>query len=154
MDLKQLQTKYAELEKRYGLPSFSAINEDFNIEKIRRGEILLARVIRKTAMDKIVSYIGFIEMLLNPMNAPRMYLVYIKQMTSEDRKLIEELYSKLSDLMLSSFKLDIVYSEKDEAEMIRRICDEWNKLKPSVMQLMENIQKPASSATKEKSYFG
>ncbi len=154
MDLKQLQAKYAELEKRYGLPSFDKLNEDFNIEKIKRGEILLARVIRKTAMDKIVSYIGFIEMLLNPMNAPRMYLVYIKQMTSEDRRLIEEIYSKLSDLMLSSFNLDVDYSEKDETEMIKRIYEEWNKLKPSIRKLMDSIQKPASSATKEKSYFG
>lgn len=154
MDLKEILERYSELEKRYDLPSFERLNSIFDIEKIERGELALARTIRKIMMEKIINSVGFTEMILNPMNAPRMYLVYIKQMTVDDRKIIEEIHSRFADLVLLSLRLEVEYFEKDEAEMIKKIYDVWNSTKPSFIKMIEGMQKPASSATKEKSYFG
>jgi ABC-type transport system involved in cytochrome bd biosynthesis fused ATPase/permease subunit len=105
-------------------------------------------------MEKIVNSMGFMETLLNPMNAPRIYLVYIKSMTQEDKNEIEKVYSSLADLVMGSFKLEIDYSEKEEAEMIKAIVKEWNSVKPSFRKIIASMQNPVSSVTKEKSYFG
>ena len=154
MNLAELKKNYAVFEKKYKLPSFAELNENFEIEKIRKGRETLARTIRKTMMEKIINSLGFVEMLLNPINAPRIYLVYIKSMNSEDKKEIDKIYSSLSVLVIGSMKLEIDYSEKDEADMIKHIAKEWNSIKPSFRKVIKNMQNPVSSAPKEKSYFG
>jgi len=154
MKLEELKKSYSILEKKYNLPSFSELNEGFGIEVLRKGEELLLRSIRKTMLEKIVNSLGFAEMLLNPANAPRMYFVYLKSMTAEDKKDIEKIYSVLSDIVLASSKLEIEYSEKGEAEMIIRIVKDWNSIQPLFIKVIEHMQNPVHSPAKEKSYFG
>ncbi|MEM4259403.1 MAG: hypothetical protein QXS38_01400 [Candidatus Pacearchaeota archaeon] len=155
MDLTDLKKRYAVLEKKYKLPDFKELNENFEIEKIRKGQETLLRTIRKTMMEKIINSMGFIETLINPINAPRIYLVYIKSMSSDDRKDIEKIYSSLSDLVIGSLGLEIDYEEEREAEMIKRIAKSWDSIKPLFRKIVKNMQKPvSSSSSKEKSYFG
>jgi hypothetical protein len=154
MNLKELKKKYAELTGKFKLPSFSELNENFEIEKIRRGEETLLRTVRKTMMEKIVNTMSFLEFLLNPINAPRVYLGYVKSMTQEDRREIDGVYGKLADIMLGALKLEIDYSEKGEAEMINTTLKIWNETKPGMRKIMVDIEKPASFEKKERSYFG
>jgi hypothetical protein len=154
MNLKELKKAYEILQEKHKLPSFSELNENFEIEQIRKGEETLLRTIRKAMINKVANSMNFLEIILNPMNAPRLYLVYIKSITQEDKKEIEKLYSALSDLAIGSLKLEIDYSENEEAEMIKKIFKEWNSVKPEFRKMIVNMQKPASSIGKEKSYFG
>ena len=89
MDLKELKKHYEILSKKYKLPSFKELNEDFDIEKIDKESDILLKVVRKVMMEKIVNSLGFIEMLLNPMNSPRMYHAYLNSMSVEDKKAID-----------------------------------------------------------------
>jgi hypothetical protein len=154
MGLKELKKMYSELAGKFKLPSFTELNENFEIEKIRKGEDTLLRTVRKTMMEKIVNTMGFLEFLLNPVNAPRAYFMYVKSMTSDDKKEIDVIYNKLSDVMLAALKLEIDYSEKGEAEMITNVLKVWNDIKPGMRKIMKDIEKPNSFVAKEKSYFG
>jgi len=154
MKLEELKKNYSILEKKYKLPSFKELNEDFGIEVLRKGEELLLKSIRRTMLEKIVNSLGFVEMLLNPVNAQRMYLVYIKSMSVEDKKDIEKIYSVLSDILVDALKLEVEYSEKGESEMIIKTFRDWNSVKPLFMRIVKHMQNPVPSAPKEKSYFG
>lgn len=154
MKLEELKKNYSILEKKYKLPSFSELNEDFGIEILRKGEELLLRSIRKVMLEKIVNSLGFVEMLLNPVNAPRMYFVYLKSVSADDKKDLDKIYSVLADLVLASSKLEVEYSEKGEAGMINQIVKDWNSIKPAFVRVIEHMQHPVSSVQKEKSYFG
>lgn len=154
MDLKELKKLYGELAGKHKLPGFSELNEDFEIDKIKKGEDTLLRTIRKTMMEKIVNSMNFLEFLLNPVNAPRLYLPYIKSMTSDDKKEIDDIYGKFAEIALSALSLEINYSEKGEAEMIKRIAKTWNEAKPGFAKIISKVQKPAVYEKKEKSYFG
>ena len=154
MKLEDLKKNYSVLEKKYNLPSFKEINEDFGIENMKKGEELLLKNIRKVMAEKIVNSLGFVETLLNPMNAPRMYLAYVKSMSAEDKKELDNIYSLLSETLLASLKLEIEYSEKGEADIIIKMFKNWNSLKPQFVKIMEHVEKPASFVPKEKSYFG
>ena len=72
MELKDLKKEYSDLAEKYKLPSFKELNENFEIEKIDKDTEILLRDVRKVMMEKIVNSLGFLEMFLNPMNAPRM----------------------------------------------------------------------------------
>ena len=155
MDLKILKKEYDVLAKKHKLPNFHEINEPFDIEKIDRESLTLLKQVRKVMMEKVVNILGFVEMLLNPMNAPRVYLVYFKSMSAEDKKILEKIYSIFSDLTLASLECEINYSEKNEADIIKNIYNEWNNHTNDLNCIVANIRKPHNNdVQKERTYFG
>ncbi len=156
MELDKFKTEYETLAKRFSLPKFMDLNLDFEIDKFDGETDFLLRAIRKLMMEKIVNSISFLEMLINPINAPRMYINYVSSMSSEDRKVIEDIYSVLTELSISSLSLEIDYSEKNEAALIKETHQKWSSLKPNFKNIVSNIKKPNNikSVRKERSYFG
>lgn len=155
MELIEIKKKYLTIQKKYSLPAFDYLNQNFEIDKIDRETECLARLIRKVIMEKIVNSISFLELLMNPMNAPRMYMGYVRSLTQDDKKIIEDIYSVLGNISLASLNLEIDYSEKKEAEMINEISSVWESIKPKFRKILTDMKKPNSTlAKKEKSYFG
>ena len=154
-EFNQFRDQYNSLAKQYSLPFFNSLNNDFEIEKISQESITLLRAVRKVMIEKVFNILSFLEMLLNPVNAPRTYLSYIKSMTNEDRKEVEKIYSAFGALTLRALPLEIDYSEKREAEMIKDIQKIWSDAKKDVSKLLEQIAMPVTSlAKKERSYYG
>src|SRR3989344_9240740 len=107
MEVKELKKKFEELEKKYKLPSFAELDDNFEIHKIDRESDALLRAVRKQMMEKIVNSVGFVEMLLSGVNAPRMYFSYIKVMSQEDRKGLENIYKEFSEFIIFSLELEV-----------------------------------------------
>lgn len=154
MELKDLKKQYEGKAKQYSLPSFTEINESFEIEKINKETEIVLRVVRKVMMEKIVSSLNFTEMLLNPVNAPQMYFPFLKGITEEDKKSINKIYTSLSELSIGSLECEISYNEKSEAEHIKKIFKTWKDVQPDFKKIFDKIRKPNSAAKKDKSYFG
>jgi hypothetical protein len=155
MEVKELKAEYATLAKKYKLPSFIELNENFEIEKIDRESETLLRAVRKVVIEKIVNSLGFVEMLLNPINVPRLYVPFIKSMAQEQKILLDQVYWKFSELSTGSLACEIHYDENKEAELIRKTNTTWNEIKKDFGKLLENISKPKTQIEKkEKSYFG
>ena len=63
--LKKLKEEYSKIQKKYGLPDFDKLNEDFKIEKAAQTETeLLVREIRETIGETIENFLRFIEAIL------------------------------------------------------------------------------------------
>jgi hypothetical protein len=156
MEVEELKKEYFVLAKKHSLPDFKKLNEDFEIDKIERKSDCMLRAIRKAMMDKIINSVGFFDMLLNPGNAPRMYLNFIKNMNSDDKEIIGIIYAKLAELSLISLELEVEYNENGEAGLINKTFQEWVKIKPEFSKILAKIRKPSESDSirKEKSYFG
>jgi len=155
MELKELKNIYQIYEKKYKLPTFSKLNDQFEIEKIEKESEFMLRAIRKTMMDKIVNSLTFIEMIINPVNASRIYLPFIKSITPKDKENIDLLYDAFGELSLECLPLELESSEKKEAEMIKKIFSQWEKLRPKFSELLRKVYKPVNGESKkEKSYYG
>lgn len=151
-----MKREYEKLAKKYDLPSFEKLNCDFEIDKLDKDTDFLLRAIRKLIMEKVVNSMSFLDMLINPVNAPRMYLPYIRVMSADDRKTIDEIYSALADLSVLSLDLEIDSNEKGEAELIKKVYDKWNSLKDGFRKILGNMKAPKNlnNNRKERSYFG
>ena len=96
MGLDTFKKEYEKLEKRYKLPSFKEMNEDFYIEKISETETdILIREVRRIIGDRLANYMRFIENLLNPVNVPMFVFSIIKTIDPEEKKRLQEIYKKL-----------------------------------------------------------
>lgn len=154
MEIEQLKKSYSGYEKKYKLPSFKELNENFEVEKIERESEILPRVVRVVMMEKVMATQRFIESLLAPQQAPRMLYKYIKSMSQEDRKNLDKLYDSFATLMLKSLSLDVEYKEDKECAIIKEIFSTWTGSKKMLHGIIENIQNPKDlEQKKDKSYY-
>jgi hypothetical protein len=156
MELKEFKSQYGSLASKYGLPDFKELNENFEIDRIERDVDFLLREIRKAMMDKIVSYIRLVEMMLNPSQAPPMFMMFVKNISEGDKKVMEAVYQSFIELELRSLKLEIDYVEESEAKAIKHIIDVWHGIKPDLRSLIGIMEKNwgGPSEKKDKGYFG
>lgn len=157
MGLEQLKKDYLALHKKYRLPSFQEMNEDFYIEKIAENETdILIREIRKMVGDRLVNYMRFIENLLNPVNVPMFVFSIIKLMGPEEKNKLSEIYKKLIKNEIKFVERDLEFEEAKEAEFIRESYELWQGIKKELAKIFEKVEKGWGTKTEEnsKGYFG
>lgn len=155
--LDTLKENYEKLKGKHNLPSFSQLNEEFEIERVADHETdMLLREIRKAITEKAVAFLRFLELVLNPTNAPFFMFAILKNLTASDKKLIEEIYQKLCEFEIKAISLDMGYNEKAEAEFIKDALKKWQGMHSEMKELGEVISTAwhASSEKKERNYFG
>ena len=155
MELKEFKKEYHKLEVKYKLPRFEELNESFEIEKLENDTEILLRVVRKNMTEKIMSYLSFVEMLLNPVNLPQMYVPFLKGLNAGGKERLNKLYGAYAELVVDSLENEIDYNEKREAELICKINKIWKDSVGDFKKILEEVRNPAdTSMRKEKSYFG
>lgn len=155
--LAKLKEDYEKLAKKYKLPGYKTLNEEFDIEKVQELETdTLLREIRKVMMDKVISYLRFAELLINPSNAPMFFFAILKGIDPSDKKLLEETYTKLGRLEIEVITVDNEYSEAGEAKFIIHVLCEWREIKENMKTVSQALQKgwDRKCEKKDKSYLG
>ena len=157
MEIKfNLEKEYKSLKIKYNLPRFEKIIQDFDVEKLYDKETsFLAREIRRIINEKITAYAHLFETLINP-TSPQMFVFQIlKNVSIQDREIIQNLYKTLSKIQLDTMKLDTIYSEKAEIVFINNTFKVWQKIKPEIYNLFESFEKKFGNGniSKKQSYF-
>lgn len=152
-----LEKTYNEFRQKHNLPEFKKLIQDFDgIEKIQDKEpIFLIREIRRAINEKITAYIQFLETLINP-NAPPIFIFSIlKNISTDDKNTIKEIYKTLSKSQIEIMKLDTIYNETVEIKFINNIFNEWQDIKPKIYKLIENFEAnfETDDTSKKSSYF-
>ena len=124
-DIKELKKKYGLLKNKYPLPSFKELDEEFDILKADSDSETLLREIRKVMILKFSAILNFVELLLNPTSGSMFYMFLVRGINGIDKKIMDELFEKLGEIELASFRLDINYSEKNEADFIKSEFASW-----------------------------
>ena len=155
--LEKLKKEYNKIQKKYNLPSFEELNEDFSIEKAEEAETdFLIREIRKFMADKFSNYLRFTETILNPVNAPMFVFSIIKTMGVEERKRLTEVYKKLAKIEVRLIELDVEFSEEKDAEFIKESYKQWQEMKRDILSSIGSVKKNWDSKFEvdKKGYFG
>ncbi len=155
--LEKLKKNYEVIKRKYDLPDFRELNEDFQIEKAAEVETdILIREIRKFMADKLGGYMRFIETLLNPVNAPMFVFSIIKTLGTEERKKASDIYKKLTKNEITLIRLDTEFSEEKEAEFVRYSYDLWKEIKRDFLVILDKINQnwDNKSEANNKGYFG
>ena len=140
--LAELKKEYSVLQKKYKLPSFSELNDDFDVEKLQGKETdHLLRIVRTVIIEKMSNVVRFLELTINPTetNQPMFVWAMLKNIKPDTRKEIEAIYKEISKIELSSLGLDMIYSEKEEAMFIAEASKVWNKEKPKIKEITNKL---------------
>jgi len=157
-NLEALKEEYKKLKESYSLPGFSELNKSFDIEEIDVESDFLLRKIRRVIVDKIGSYLRFIEIILNPSNAPMFFFNLIKKLDEDDKEILTELYEKLGKVEVGVIRLDLEYDESDEAVFVSKAYKIFNEdIKPKFLEVVDKLsngEHKKKAAEAKSSYCG
>lgn len=156
-ELNKLKKEYEKLGKKYGLPNFSELNEDFEIEKLQEKETdYLLRSVRRVMIEKIANIVRFLELLISPTEAPTPMFIFavMKNIDSETKKSMTNLYEELCSIEVSSLALDISYNGKEEADFIKQVSKIWNMHKPELRNITKKLSISGKKEKRDRGYLG
>ena len=157
LSLEKLKKDYKNIQKKYNLPEFKKLNEDFSIEKVAEIETEnLIREIRRHMGEKFSNYLRLSEAILNPVNVPIFIFSIVKTIKPEDRKRLTDVYKKLSKIEVKSIEREIEFSEKKESEFIKESFKTWQEIKKDLMEVIDTVKRSWDNKFEinNKSYFG
>ena len=154
MNIEKLKSEYSKYEKKYNLPNIDELITYFELEKTEEEIYLILRQIRKIMIEKVANAANFIEMLLNPVNLPRIYMAYVNTIDQKEKEKINKIYSEIAPIIVKSLESELEYNEEKEANLIKETLKSWKKVKEELISIIKNIQNPIESPKKSKDYFG
>ncbi|MEK6830468.1 MAG: hypothetical protein AABX77_00375 [Nanoarchaeota archaeon] len=154
--IEELKEKYEKFKTKYNLPEFTELNKLFDVEEISPETEFLLKKIRRITTERITEYLRFIDIILNPSNAPIFFFRLVKKLNINDRNSLMGIYEKLEKFELQAIALDIEYSEKKEAETIKEIFKVFdNSVKKDFLATIEKLNGEEENSKKiNGSYFG
>ena len=130
---------YAEKAKKYKLPSFKEINEDFFLQDFLNDRKFIPQqplgFVRARIVETFGSWINFLHGFIMP-NPQSAILMKDFECTNDDEK--KEIIEMIQDMMISQRETIIVGLEKDEkkdAEFIKKYFKFWHKTKPGLIKV-------------------
>ena len=154
--IQELKKNYNQLKIKHSLPEFTELNKLFDIEDTEIETEFLLKKIRRTISEKIAGYLRFIDVILNPSNAPIFFFKLAKRLDSKDMQTLKNIYENLGKFEIRTICLDIDYSEKNDAEFIKDIFNTFNKeIKKDFIVIIEKLNTEEENSKKiNGSYFG
>jgi len=157
INLNDLKEKYGVYRDKYDLPEFSTLNKLFDIEEIDVETDFLLRKIRRIISDRVAGYLRFIEIIMNPSNAPMFFFKLIKKLDTKDKETLTELHGVLGNFELEIVTLDLNYDEKNEAGFIKKITEMFDKnIRLKLLDIVGKLGNGEESkkTNNNRSYFG
>ncbi len=155
-NLEELKNQYNEFKEKYDLPEFVELNKIFDIEETDVETDFLLRKIRRMVSERIVNYLRFFEIILNPSNAPMFAFKMIKKLEEKDKQKLTEIYKKLGNLEFELIKLDLNYKEENEVEFIKKVYNIFINIRKDVLVIVSKMLNGRKGKKEEdkSSYFG
>jgi len=154
-NLEELNLEYKKFKDKYDLPEFSKLNEIFDIEELDVETEFFLRKLRKLISDRVAGYLRFLEIILNPSNAPMFFFKLIKKLDAKDREELTKTYEALGNLEIEVIKLDLEYSEEREVEFINRVVALFSQIREDLLKAVNKMTHSHDKKKREEgSYFG
>jgi hypothetical protein len=151
-----LKEKYIGLRKKYSLPDYKSLNQEFDIEDINSDSELILVKIRIKMYEKIDSYAKLIESMLQPdSNLTSLYEIHY--MTDEQKENAYALFKRLVKITRYSNLVSVDNKEDENAQFIKEAYKEWSAIKKDVknhIKRLVNVWKRETDIKDDLSYFG
>ena len=139
MPNKELEKQYNELKKKFNLPEFKEVDNEFELSDLEETNFLLRSIIRRID-EKLDFYTTMIEEILQP-DTSNLYAMHETRYFDENEKnMMYDLYRKLMDFNRQSIELSLQHDESNEVKFINNFFVEWNELKEELLKYAKKMR--------------
>ncbi len=139
MELKELKDEYEKISRKYSLPDFDQLDQEFEIRAIELNKFgVLIKAILRLITNKLNIFMNYLEPVITVPPQNLHALIEMKNISEEDRNKIFEFYKEISVLLHENLAVEL-RSEKDIAQQIKKIWKLWPKIKEDELHFLEKI---------------
>lgn len=156
-DLFDLEKEYNNLKKKYKLPDFEKLNNEFELSSYKDIDPkFLLRNIRKRIIEKVASIVRFLEEILHPSGQSIVIMNEIKFFDENKLNGINSLLKRFMLIARQSLVLDTGLNESENADFITAVLKEWPDLKKElrIIAIVLRDSWKEEEKTDTESYFG
>ncbi len=129
-DENELKKEYQPLQKKFNLPSFDSLENDFGMMDEETDKYVLSKIRRKMS-DKIDFYISVLGNIFEG-DATLSNIYESKVFDEESKTELFKIYKRLMRYGRDANILSLTYDERAEAEYIKEFYKEWQHLKEGI----------------------
>ncbi|MBW2995729.1 hypothetical protein KY332_00345 [Candidatus Woesearchaeota archaeon] len=133
-----IKEKYKELSKKYKLPSFNEINNEFEVSGIEKEDFLL-REVRRKIVEKIEIYSDLLHIFLHP-EASLCEMFECRAFTDEEKDKIFNVYKKLMFFNRYSIEVSIDEDNEKTAKFIKDVWKDWKDIKENILPTVKKVK--------------
>lgn len=153
---KDIEKEYSELSKKYKLPKFKEIDEEFELSSFDSEKFLLKNTLRRIA-EKLEFYIEIIGSLVHPDGTSISSMYEIRFFSDNEKNEMYMLFKKMMKYYRHVIELVLSNDGKEQALLLNEFFDEWmemkNRLRAYIGKMRESWEKE-SSIQEDLGYFG
>jgi|TARA_Y100000310_G_scaffold327902_1_gene395047 hypothetical protein len=154
--VNEIEKEYIKLCKKYKLPKFKDLNNEFEISRLDNVDFLIRNILRNVA-EKLEFYCNLINELLQPDTSSLSSMHEVRFFTDSEKNKLYNQFKKLMKTHRNIIRLVLEHDEKNQAKFLNSFFSEWLEIKK---QLINYLSKMKDSWDKETSmeeniaYFG
>ena len=147
---------YGELSKKYKLPKFKDIDEEFELSSFDTEKFLLKSTLRRIA-EKLEFYIEVIGNLVHPDGSSISSMYEIRFFSDNEKNEMYMLFKKMMRSHRNVIELVLSNDAKEQAQFLNEFFAEWmeikNMLRAYIGKMKESWEKE-TSIQEDLGYFG
>lgn len=136
-DLKEIKADYELARKKYNLPKFEAIDQEFEIRLIDNIGFIIKDV-RRAVLTHLQNLSSFFIPALDPTAQDMHSMIEMGALSRQDKDSLFKFYRKLMYLLHEGVTSSIV-SEEAEADFIKKVWKMWPDIKKEACKYMKKI---------------
>lgn len=153
MQSKDIEKQYNELRKKFKLPEYKDLDDEFEISDLEKTNFLLRAIIRRIA-ERFDFYTTMLEEVLQP-DTSNLYAMHETRFFDEnEKKRMYDLYSRLMNFNRQSIEVTLEHNEKNEVGFINSVFNEWNQLKQELLGFINKMKSSWKTETYIKEDLG
>ena len=153
-----LEKSYQKMQKRYGLPDFSKLDFEFEINSrdTEENTTYFLRYVRRRMNDRLAFFTRLIENILHPPSPSLASTYEDRVLTDEDRQILLEQFKRLMILEREAFMLEATLDEKGDAGYVKTVMKDWPRIKEQLIHVFRKIERAWQSeeTINLENYFG
>lgn len=153
---KDIEKEYSELSKKYRLPKFKDIDEEFELSSFETERFLLKDTLRRIA-EKLEFYIDVIGNLVHPDGTSISSMYEIRFFSDNEKNEMYMLFKKMMKHYRQAIELVLSNEAKEQAQFLNDFFSEWmemkNRLRAYIGKMKESWEKE-TSIQEDLGYFG
>jgi len=133
-----IEKEYNEVRKKYGLPEYSQLNNEFEISCIDKEEFIL-RQIRRKIVEKMEFFSDILEGILQPDTASLAEMYECRIFDDDEKSKAMHIFKRLMLIQKESIEAAVENSQQLNADFINKSFKEWLSLKKDLKQIIKKI---------------
>lgn len=154
--INEIEAEYNKLSKKYKLPKFREIDEEFELSSLESPNFLVRNALRKTA-EKLEFYIEVIGNLVHPDASSLSSMYEIRFFSDDEKNDMYNLFKKLMKVDRNILEVMLKNDEKEQAEFLNKFFNNWLDAKKELLKFIEKMKdswEKQSTIEEDTAYFG